>query len=275
MQRAFYFLFFIPFLACQPSAQKTEEKQSVDSTQTTISRTDSSVIDLVEKKVTLGKSETIAITNDPVFHKDKTFEAIPLVNVLKQIPAYASLKPEETQVVFECEDGYNPSMPLTKVINSKAYLAIRDKDAPAGEDWTTLQKGPETKKIAPFYICYTDVKGDDPSYKWPYNLVRISLTSASKETAALFPKNDDSVVKGYGLFKTHCLTCHALNGVGGTLGPELNKPKSVTEYWKSEDLKAFIANPASYRDRVKMPNLGLKKKEIEEIVGYLSYMAKQ
>lgn len=275
MQRALFFLIGISFLACQPSAKSTEDQPQKDSTQTVQSTTDSTVIDLVAKKASLGTPETITVTNDPVFHRNKTFAAIPLVTVLKQIPAYARLKPDETQVVFECEDGYNPSMPLSKVLTSKAYLAVKDKDAPAGEDWTTLQKGPETKKIAPFYICYTDVKGDDPTYKWPYNLVRISLTSASKETAALFPKHDDSVVKGYGLFKTHCLTCHALNGVGGTLGPELNQPKSVTEYWKTEDLKAFIANPESYRNKVKMPKLGLKKKEIDEIVGYLSYMAKQ
>ncbi|PKK35166.1 hypothetical protein BWI96_18315 [Siphonobacter sp. SORGH_AS_0500] len=150
MQRALLLLSFIPFLACQPSSKNTQEKPSVDSTQTLVSELDSTSIDLVEKKATLGKAETITITNDPVFHKTKTFEAIPLVNVLKQIPAYAHLKPEETQVVFECEDGYNPSMPLTKIISSKAYLAIRDKDAAAGEDWTTLQKGPETKKLLRF-----------------------------------------------------------------------------------------------------------------------------
>ena len=58
------------------------------------------------------------------------------------------------------------------------------------------------------------------------------------------------------------------------MGPELNFPKSVTEYWHVEDLKAFIQKPESYRNEVKMPNLGIKPKEAEEIVKYLEYMSK-
>jgi len=57
------------------------------------------------------------------------------------------------------------------------------------------------------------------------------------------------------------------------MGPELNYPKSVTEYWKTDDLKAFIQSPASYRNDVKMPNLGIKPEEATEIVKYLSYMS--
>ena len=30
------------------------------------------------------------------------------------------------------------------------------------------------------------------------------------------------------LFVTHCLKCHAINGVGATFGPELDSPCSVT-----------------------------------------------
>jgi cytochrome c2 len=58
------------------------------------------------------------------------------------------------------------------------------------------------------------------------------------------------------------------------MGPELNYPKSVTEYWKTADLQAFIVNPASYRNEVKMPNLGIKPEESAEIVKYLTYMSK-
>ncbi|MFT4032451.1 MAG: c-type cytochrome [Siphonobacter sp.] len=276
MQRAILSsLYCIAMLtACQPGGQKKDSSMLDSARVSQVAVTYSASIDLIRWKVKMGKTERITIKKDPVFHKTKSFDAVPLENVLKEIPGYKAAKPEATQVVFECEDGYNPSMPLSKVLAAKVYLAVHDADATPGEDWTTLKKGPETKKIAPFYVCYTDVSGDDPTYKWPYNLVKISLTATSKETAALFPKEDDSVVKGYGLFKTYCLTCHALNGVGGRLGPELNSPKSVTEYWKLEDIKAFVANPSAYRNNVKMPQLGLKTKEIDEIVGYLSYMAR-
>ncbi|MGH2096074.1 c-type cytochrome, partial [Enterococcus faecalis] len=83
-----------------------------------------------------------------------------------------------------------------------------------------------------------------------------------------------SAKAGYQLFKSYCQTCHSINNIGGKMGPELNFAKSVTEYWKIEDLKAFIQSTESNRNEVKMPNLNLKAKDVEEIVKYLEYMSK-
>jgi len=58
------------------------------------------------------------------------------------------------------------------------------------------------------------------------------------------------------------------------MGPELNFPKNVTEYWDNNQLKAFIKNPASFRNNVKMPTLNLSENEIEYITNYLQYMSK-
>jgi cytochrome c2 len=57
------------------------------------------------------------------------------------------------------------------------------------------------------------------------------------------------------------------------MGPELNYPKSVTEYWKENELVDYIVNPASFRNKVKMPTLGLTKQQSQEIVDYLKYMS--
>jgi cytochrome c2 len=70
-----------------------------------------------------------------------------------------------------------------------------------------------------------------------------------------------------------CITCHAINEIGGTMGPELNYPKSVTEYWKEKELVDYIVNPAAFRNKVKMPTLGITKQQSQEIVAYLKYMS--
>lgn len=63
-------------------------------------------------------------------------------------------------------------------------------------------------------------------------------------------------------------------GVGGTFGPELNSPCSVTEYWNPRLLSRFIANPASIRAGTKMPNFdSMPEKDIQMIVDYLQSMA--
>ena len=57
------------------------------------------------------------------------------------------------------------------------------------------------------------------------------------------------------------------------MGPELNYPKSVTEYWKEKELVEYIVNPKAFRNKVKMPALGLSKKQSQQIVDYLKYMS--
>jgi cytochrome c2 len=57
------------------------------------------------------------------------------------------------------------------------------------------------------------------------------------------------------------------------MGPELNYPKSVTEYWIETELVNYIVNPASFRHKVKMPTLGITKQQSQEIVDYLEYMS--
>lgn len=83
--------------------------------------------------------------------------------------------------MFECEDGYNPPMPLNMVLDRKAFLAVSDADAPVGQEWVDAKKNGETQKVAPFYVVYTDVPATAYGYKWPYNLARISLVSTQQE----------------------------------------------------------------------------------------------
>ena len=128
--------------------------------------------------------------------------------------------------------------------------------------------------IEPFLLFYDEeVAPDDKSFKRPYNLVKIHLQPATSDELPL--PTDATVLTGYNLFNTNCKTCHAISGIGGTMGPELNSPKSVTEYWKTDDLVAFIVNPSAYRDKVKMPTLGITTEQSKEIVSYLAYVSGQ
>lgn len=258
-------------VACQPDKKPVAETKSPPTPPS-----DSLVLDLAALKTAgaFSRPQPVTVTEDPVYHQRKTYEAVPLPDVLRKLPHFARADRATTQVVFECADGYNPSMPLATVLRHRAFLAVRDVETPAGQEWIPARKGDQTKLVAPFYVVYTDVPPTDETVKWPYNLVRIRLKAAADELARLHPTGTPE--RGYALFRTHCNTCHAVNGVGGEMGPELNFPKNITEYWQERDLRAFVRNPASYRHGVKMPAITpqqVSDADLGEIIGYLRFMA--
>jgi cytochrome c2 len=264
------------YVSCDNS-QKNANKDSLQIAKLAIEEvpaSDSLTIDLLDLKDRglLKATQIVSIKPDPVYHKNKRFNALPLKDILEKYSSIKRMNAADLKVVFECEDGYKPEMPLEILLSAKAFLAISDVDALKGREWEILLKNGQESKMEPFYVVYEGVSGDDLSYKWPYNLVKIHLAPLHENDEALKPKNK-STLAGYDIFKNRCQTCHAINKIGGKMGPELNYPKSVTEYWKTDDLKAFIQNPASYRYNVKMPTLGIKPEEANAVVKYLSYMS--
>jgi len=269
-------LLSVLYISCD-SSQKKSSKDSLQVAKLAIEdipTSDSLSIDLIElkRKGLLENTQVVIVKPDPVYHKNKRFDALPLKDIFEKYSLIKRMNAADLKVVFECEDGYKPEMPLEKLLSAKAYLAVSDTDAPKGRAWEILMKNGKETKMEPFYVVYEGVSADDIAYKWPYNLVKIHFAPLHENDAALQPK-DEAALAGYELFKNRCQTCHSINKIGGKMGPELNYPKSVTEYWKTDDLKAFIQNPAAYRNEVKMPNLGIKPEEATEIVKYLSYMS--
>jgi cytochrome c2 len=264
------------YISCnnqKPTNKDSLQVAKLEKVETTASDTlDIDLVDLKAKGL-LKNTQVVTVNEDPVYHKTKKFNALPLKEILEKFSSVKNLNAADTKVVFECEDGYKPEMPLEKLLSAKAFLAISDVDAPKGHDWEQLLKNGQDVKMEPFYVVYEGVSPKDGDYKWPYNLVKIHFAPLHENDAILVPK-DATAMTGYNLFKKHCQTCHAINKIGGKMGPELNFPKSVTEYWKTDDLKAFIQNPANYRNDVKMPKLGIKPTEASEIITYLEYMSK-
>jgi cytochrome c2 len=232
-------------------------------------------LDLLDLKAKnkLGKDTVVTVYNDPVYHKTKKYNVVNALDLLKTEIDLTKIDTKNTVIVFECMDGYKPEMPLELFLNAKPFLAFKDVDATKDSNWEKTIKNGNEMNADPFYLVYTSVSSKDSKYKWPYNVAKIYLESKDKNNESLMPKNNEKAMKGFTLFQKHCTTCHAINGIGGEMGPELNYPKSVTEYWIEKELIDYIINPASFRHKVKMPTLGITKQQSQEIVDYLKYMS--
>jgi cytochrome c2 len=257
----------LSILSCNQKKEQKVEAVSISQLEIKLDLLD------LQAKNKLGKDTVVTISNDPVYHKEKKYNAVSASVLIKNEIDLTKIDPKNTKIVFECVDGYKPEMPLELFLNANPYLAYQDVDAPKGTKWEEIIKDGNEMNAEPFYIVYPSVSEKDNRYKWPYNLVKIYMEPLNKSTLELFPLKKRKLESGYTLFKNHCITCHAINGIGGTMGPELNYPKSVTEYWKEKELVDYIVNPASFRNKAKMPTLGLTKQQSQQIVGYLKYMS--
>jgi cytochrome c2 len=262
-------LFIFSLLSCN---QKKEQKiEQPVNTQSEIA------LDLVllQSKNKLGKDTVVTVINDPVYHKTKKYQAVNALQLVKNEIDLSKVDIKNTLIVFECIDGYKPEMPLELFLKTNPFLAFKDVDAPKGSNWEKITKNGNEMNADPFYLVYTSAPADNEEYKWPYNVIKFHLEPKNKNLGALLPKDDEEAMKGFALFQKQCITCHSINGIGGEMGPELNYPKSVTEYWKESELVDYIVNPASFRNKVKMPTLGITKQESQEIVDYLKYMSEK
>jgi cytochrome c2 len=261
--------FIFSFLSCNQQKEKKIEQ--------TVTIQPEIVLDLVDlqSKNKLGEDTIITVVNDPVYHKTKKYQAINALFLLKNEIDLSKVDIKNTLIIFECIDGYKPEMPLELFLNTNPFLAFKDVDAPKGSNWEKIVKNGNEMNADPFYLVYTSVSSENKEYKWPYNVIKFRFESKNKNIEALQPKDDEKAMKGFALFQKQCITCHAINGMGGEMGPELNYPKSVTEYWKENELVDYIVDPASFRHKVKMPTLGINKQQSDEIVYYLKYMSKK
>ena len=73
--------------------------------------------------------------------------------------------------------------------------------------------------------------------------------------------------KGGQIFGQKCAMCHAVNGKGGAVGPDLSK---VSAKMKEKDIKAKLENPKKANPNSTMPSFKtLPKADMTALLGYL------
>ena len=88
------------------------------------------------------------------------------------------------------------------------------------------------------------------------------------ETAvAPSPATVDPTQRGADVFKEKCASCHAVNGVGGTMGTDLSKVGANRD---AEYLLKQIEDPKSFNKESKMPSFAdLPKEDKDAVVAYM------
>lgn len=220
---------------------------------------------------------------EPYEEREVTFAALPFGEVLDHVYTPDWRNQPARLLLFTCRDGYQPTLPVQRVLSHRAWLAFERRDAEGF--WISKFESGRRQRVdlSPFYLIWDNLEDPqvrmDGDYGWPYQLVGIDLVRAEDHFRRMAPPVDapDDVRAGFAAFQAHCSRCHKVNGEGGAIGPELNRVVSPVEYRRRDWLERWIASPNEMRPGTRMPplNPALPDRDatIEQIVTYLEAMA--
>jgi len=231
-------------------------------------------------------AETVQVRQDPSYdRRPKRYTGFALERVLE----LAGLTPSPEEVLyFTAADGYRAALADAAAAGPvRGFVAFRDLET-APRTWEPLGAG--GKSPAPFYLVWQDTSAAGDSSEvalqrpWPYQLVRIEAVDPRRKYDRIYPQGiarTDPVGRGFRSFAIdtrggdQCISCHSLNLQGGSVGPELNVPRNITEYRDEATLIAFIRDARAFRARSAMPRYEgvLSDGEIRDIIAYLRWMA--
>ena len=66
--------------------------------------------------------------------------------------------------------------------------------------------------------------------------------------------------------------CHAINGEGGKIGPDLNIPRSIVEYRPAEQIAAYVRDPAAFRYTSMPAHTHLSDSDLAHLIAYFEAM---
>ena len=252
---------------------------AIDPPTLTLRKNNQVITVLTTSKILQIKNGRVSVTVDnPTDSKGHTYEGISLPVLLEQV--FGNTWETFDLVKFITLDGYQPVIPAKKIIAGSCVISTGEKGYPGFRK--LKRKNGETVDPGPFYLVWENIRDkgirEDSWLSWPWQITGIELTGFPREFPRSAPPtlSGESVNEGFLAFRQHCIKCHTINGDGGHVGPELNYPVSVTEYWKEEWLIRFIEDPQSIRTNSKMIPFyrDVKNRQIviSSIISYLKAM---
>ena len=231
-------------------------------------------------------AETVVVQDDPYYGKRKTFRACPLRAVLALGFGDETPAPDGSGFLLRALDGYVKLADADLLAEPGAYLAFADLRGDSGArpnaaaapladpNWEPI--GRARVDPGPLYLVWTGGEQNDTHrYPWPYQLAAIEIASFEARhphTVPLTATNDAPAWAGFEIFRRECFACHAVNGEGGRIGPELNVPRSIVEYRPAAQIKAYIRDPASFRYTSMPAHRHLSAGDLDALVAYFTVM---
>jgi mono/diheme cytochrome c family protein len=214
---------------------------------------------------------------DPYYQAPRRFVACPLERVFELGLGAPPAAFAGEDFLLVALDGYARTAPGSQLAEGGAFLALDDADRVARGETGFDPIDRRQVDAGPFYLIWTGPgRNDAHRYPWPYELARIEVTRFEERFPHTVPTGapeGSPAQRGFAIFRRECVSCHAINGEGGRVGPELNVPRSIVEYRDAATIKAYVRDPASFRYTSMPPHPHLDDADLDGLVAYFSHMS--
>lgn len=220
---------------------------------------------------------------DPYYGRTMEYLACPLAKVLALGFGAPVAANAADNYFLRASDGYVKPASGSQLATEGGWLAFADaRRLPA--DWTPDRPLPpsfepiDRRQVdpAPFYLVWSGPAQRDPHrHPWPYALVRIEAAPFEREYPHTVPTGvatEAPAWRGFAIFRSECVACHAVNGEGGKVGPDLNVPRSIVEYRPAEQIEAYVRDPSAFRYTSMPAHPHLTDDDLHALVAYFEAM---
>lgn len=276
--RALGALLFTLMLGLLPALPRAEHSIADDRVLRVLDGASEQQYTLPELIAAIGLSE-LRVAKDPHFGPDRVFAGFELEPLLNHIGLGNA-----SELLLVCADGYRIAFDTSTLSQQplRSLLALRDTALSAdGEtNWLPYQHGAETVSFDPFYLVWASADGsvalDTETLPWPFQLTEIRRFDRDTYFAPARPPTsaDHALQEGFVIYTAHCGKCHRMRGVGGEVGPALDRDGSLSSLFTAAQLRDYVGHDKSRFPQSKMPQFSklLSPTEIDQVVAYLQAM---
>lgn len=217
---------------------------------------------------------TSVVIVDPYYKREISFLGCPLDKVLER--GFGD-RPAAEDVFLRAKDGYTATTTLDRLFENGAFLAVGDARKSAGGVFAFEPIDRRQVDPGPFYMIWSKPgQTAEKGYPWPYQLVEIEVASFDRAFPHTLPSKaarDSAAWDGFRIFRNQCISCHAINGEGGKIGPDLNVPQSIVEYRPVEQIKDYVRDPSIFRYTSMPAHTHFTAAELDSLIAYFRAMS--